>query len=58
MSRRRPMPTGYPLWKTNVAKSGAVTVIMAAAMLATGDRDPLDIAVGIPPFMFMVYVIL
>lgn len=27
-------------------------------MLSTGDRDPLNIAVGVPPFMFMVYVIL
>lgn len=58
MSRRRSQSTGYPPWKTNVAKSGGITAVMVAAMLATGDREPLDIAVGIPPFMFMVYVIL
>jgi len=57
MSHQRPSPARYSLWRANAAKSGAITGVMAAAMLA-GNRGPLDIAVGIPPFMFMVYVIL
>lgn len=41
-----------------MAKSGSIAVIMAVAMLAAGDHRPLDVIIGIPPFMFMVYVIL
>lgn len=41
-----------------MAKSGSIAAIMAAAMLSSGDHRPLDIIIGIPPFMFMVYVIL
>lgn len=58
MSGMRAESSAYPPWKTNVAKSGAVTAVMAAAMLAAGDPELSNMVVGVPPFMFMVYVVL